>query len=319
MKYQQIILLLLAVSFVVQNGLFGQRVNSRFPMLKYYDFSFSGTPDSVDCRFNEQTNELFLSGFDTDGQGTFYFAGGCPLRVSCFKGAKLQWRKTLSDSYTARALFRLRDNDSLYLINDRACEMYIMHKNGNGEIRKVPLLVDTIYSGVMHKNYFVLSKYLPRVVQADTIFHDKQVVCYFNYVPQLAWSDTLKDESATYCELKMKVSPQYGVKKQLPHDCPYKGTYKGKNIFFSIGGESRVYFTDSFDNVLGAFSMLEKEYYDVFPLPVLCDEIDKEVHVSNQDMEILRGSCIYAVGFEGQKRRLVVSEFNLDMVLQALQ
>ena len=60
---------------------------SRYPEMTYWDFTFRDAADSVDCIYNS-VKELYLSGFDTDGKGTFYFAGGEPLRVSCFKGTK---------------------------------------------------------------------------------------------------------------------------------------------------------------------------------------------------------------------------------------
>ena len=112
--------LLLFFSFLTLAPLLGQRVNENYPFLSYWDFKIKGVPDSVDCRYYPN-NELYLSGFDTDGKGTFYFAGGNPLRVSCFKGTELQWRRKVSDVHTRRALFRLR-GDSLYLVHDQTHE-----------------------------------------------------------------------------------------------------------------------------------------------------------------------------------------------------
>lgn len=71
-------LLLLSLSFLTLAPSMAQRVNNSYPFLSYWDFKYKDTSDSVDCRFNPN-NELFLSGFDTDGKGTFYFAGGSPL------------------------------------------------------------------------------------------------------------------------------------------------------------------------------------------------------------------------------------------------
>lgn len=64
---------------------YAQRVSNRFPVISYWDFSFKNAPDTVDCIYDKKINELFLSGFEADGKGTFWFAGGNPLRVSCFK------------------------------------------------------------------------------------------------------------------------------------------------------------------------------------------------------------------------------------------
>ena len=112
--------LLLSLSFLTLAPLWGQRVNENYPFLSYRYYP---------------NNELFLSGFDTDGKGTFYFAGGNPLRVSCFKGTELQWRRKVSDVHTRRALFRLR-GDSLYLVHDQTHELIVLSKDGTGDVHR---------------------------------------------------------------------------------------------------------------------------------------------------------------------------------------
>ena len=94
---KKISFLLLSLSLLTLAPLWGQRVNENYPFLSYWDFKIRNAPDSIDCRYYPN-NELFLSGFDTDGKGTFYFAGGNPLRVSCFKGAECK----VSDVHTKR-------------------------------------------------------------------------------------------------------------------------------------------------------------------------------------------------------------------------
>lgn len=116
---KKISFLLLSLSFLTFAPLSAQRVNENYPFLSYWDFKFRNVPDSVDYRYNPKNNKLYLSGFDTDGKGTFYFAGGNPLSVFCFKGTTLQWRRKVSDTHTKCALFRLR-GDSFYLVHEDA-------------------------------------------------------------------------------------------------------------------------------------------------------------------------------------------------------
>lgn len=71
------------LSFVVTAD--AQRVRNGFPEITFWDYTFRGKADSVDCIYNKW-GELYISGFDTDCKGTFWFVGGNPLRVSCFKG-----------------------------------------------------------------------------------------------------------------------------------------------------------------------------------------------------------------------------------------
>ena len=118
------------LSFVVTAD--AQRVSKRFPEITFWDYTFRGKVDSVDCIYNKW-GELYISGFDTDCKGTFWFAGGNPLRVSCFKGTKLQWRREVSDGLTKLALFRLR-GDSLYLAHDMNREL-IVFEQGRQRLR----------------------------------------------------------------------------------------------------------------------------------------------------------------------------------------
>ena len=76
-----------------------RRVSNRFPEITFWDYTFRGKADSVDCIYNKKLG-LYFTGFDTDGKDTFFFAGGSPLRVSCFKGNRLQWRREVADERT---------------------------------------------------------------------------------------------------------------------------------------------------------------------------------------------------------------------------
>ena len=65
------------LSFVVTAD--AQRVRNGFPEITLWEFAFRGEPNSIDCIYNKNNNELFLSGFDTDGKGTFWL----PVAILC--------------------------------------------------------------------------------------------------------------------------------------------------------------------------------------------------------------------------------------------
>lgn len=93
---------------------------------KRHIFSFQNSPDSVTCVYKANTNELIVSGFDTDGKGTFYFLGGSPLTVTCYEQGKLAYRRPLGIRFSGMVSFRLI-GDSLYLIHREDHAMYRMH------------------------------------------------------------------------------------------------------------------------------------------------------------------------------------------------
>ena len=97
-------------------------------------YAYKGSGDTVSCQhiMEKPRERVVLCGYDTDDNGTFYFAGGDPVYVSCFKGEKLLYRRQLPGSAPVTAgAFRLR-GDSLYLVDQENRILVSMHKNGKG-------------------------------------------------------------------------------------------------------------------------------------------------------------------------------------------
>lgn len=105
---------------------------------KRHIFSFQNSPDSVTCVYKANTNELIVSGFDTDGKGTFYFLGGSPLTVTCYEQGKLAYRRPLGIRFSGMVSFRLI-GDSLYLIHREDHALYRMHRDNKGAVDCIPL------------------------------------------------------------------------------------------------------------------------------------------------------------------------------------
>lgn len=75
-----------------------------------------------------------IKGLDTDGEGTFYIAGGNPIRMNCYKGTELKWSRVIStDSCCTEGYLHLV-GDSLYFIEESRHQILRIHKEGTGEI-----------------------------------------------------------------------------------------------------------------------------------------------------------------------------------------
>lgn len=122
--------LLICLSLCPAN-MFGQ-------LWKKHSFSFHHAQDSVTCIYNSKTNELIVSGFETDGKGTFYFLGGDPLSVTCFQHGRLAYRRSLGCQLSGMLTFRLV-GDSLCLIHRENHKMYRVHKDNKGPVETFPL------------------------------------------------------------------------------------------------------------------------------------------------------------------------------------
>lgn len=300
--------LIISLLLFALEPLFAQRVNERYPVLSYWDFKYRGTADSVDCRYNPVNNKLFLSGFDTDGKGTFYFAGGCPLRVSCFKGTTLQWRRKVSDTYTTRGLFRLR-GDSLYLVHDRTHELIIMSKDGKGEVRHVKLATNDIYEGVMHDNYFVI-RGEKTTDSTKTYDWENYKLSFFNYQGRLAWTDVT---DLLYSDNMMRPMPKTPHIDEYSTDfIRYAGLFRDMHLFVDLAAE-RFFLFDL--NGKKIYRMIEGDLlYDVLPLSAFTDEIDKEIFFSSQESYILRGTHYYYAGYEKADNHFMVVDIDLDKI-----
>ena len=287
-----------------------QRTNDRYPALRYWDFRYSGSADSVDCLFNAKNKELFISGFDTDGKGTFYLAGGCPLRVSCFKGTELQWRREVSDAATTRGLFRLR-GDSLYLVQDVRRELIILSKDGKGDVRHVPLPVDSVSKGYMRPDCIVLWYKVPVVIDGEEHYRIRRDYNIFSYEPRLLWKETVMGEiDETYM---LPIPEIYGMDRYYVY---YKGVYGHYNVF-RIDSDDFA-FADMYGTVRKMYKMEAVTFdFDVFPLNVLTENVDVETHISSEEMGFIRGNHYYQVGYDWKNReRLIVAELDLDKAFE---
>lgn len=294
-----------------------QKPNARYDALRYWEFDFKGMEGSVPCRYITQTDELFLNGFDVEKDSVFYFAGGDPLSVSCFKGNRQLWRRQVSDTYATRGLFKLRSNDSIYLVNDRTRELIVLHKSGKGTVRHIKLPISQVYEGVMKDEDFILTKQMPMLHWGDTVYWARELY-YFNYTPKLVRTQkTGKD----YIHL-LYANPCPHLPANNAYT--YKGMYNGYQVFADPSGSSQwsMYFakpgtTDSRSDRI--YRMHEVNYWDLFPVPVLANEIDSEVHTPSADFEFIRGNHYFAIGFRWKDGKLIVSDVNLEKALKESQ
>lgn len=296
---------------------------SRYPEMTYWDFTFRDAADSVDCVYNPTNNELYLSGFDTDGKGTFYFAGGEPLRVSCFKGTKFQWRREVSKAGTTCALFRMH-GDSLYLVQNVTHELIALSKDGKGDVRRVKLPVDSIKDGVLHDKYFVLCSNM--VEHGD--WDDYYELTYFNYDGSLMVRDTV---NTSLRDKYMRPAPDFYDQHTLDaygnryarsvNPCQdYKGMFHGVPLYVSgcrftlnMDGADKKPLIRQIDVGINA-----EEYYQVIPLEVLTDITDYMCHTGLPEATILRGTHVYYAGY-WHDGRLMVADFDVDKIFPTVR
>ena len=131
MKDKIYYILFLILACVTANAETQQHV--KLAAVKLYESPLSGAADSVPSRYYSN-GLMILSGFDTDGHGTFWFVGGNPMYVTCYKGNKMLFRRQLSDTFSNFSATRLR-GDSLYTVHTNMHSLLSIPKIGKGPIR----------------------------------------------------------------------------------------------------------------------------------------------------------------------------------------
>lgn len=280
-----------------------QRVSNRFPEITYWDFALRDKADSVDCIYNKKLG-LYFTGFDTDCKGTFCFAGGSPLRVSCFKGNRLLWRREVADERTRCSLFRMR-GDKVYLVHDMKRELIVVSKK-DGAVRHIKLPVDSIVGGFMHNNYIVLRS--DEVKNKDMRFNYE--LSFFNYEGRLLWKDTVDICMIEQC---MKPVPECCCNPNVASSYDYKGMFHGTALF-----ESLWEFTL---NLRGPDDMptikeynLSDDVYDgkLFNTINFTDLEDADCHFGYWDGNIYRGTHLYELTGQWDSGILTVIDFDIE-------
>lgn len=109
--------------------------------VRIWHFPYTGKK-AIPCFADIPSHSLTISGFDTDGQGRFYIAGGDPLVVAAYEGCREIYRRVLDIPRIQYGMIHLY-GDSLYIFNDRGMEVISMHSDGEGDIKSYSLPIDT--------------------------------------------------------------------------------------------------------------------------------------------------------------------------------
>ena len=255
-------------TLLFSNILYGQTVP-----VNYRIYRFSGR-DSVPSRYFPQSNELYLSGFDTDGKGTFYFAGGNPLQIACFRDTAIVYRRVFDGKLSLKGIFGLR-KDSIYVIADQQKELIRLHKSGQGEAVELELPVREICGGRMAKNSFMLYCPVASLVNGDTVYYKEKCVYEFDYsFKMLSCKKVSKEEQEELL-----------YPRPYSHNVPslfyYKGDYKGYGLYWGTDcGKWQLLLTDKEGQVKYNYDipMPADDPFSIIPLQVLGIYEDAEVN-----------------------------------------
>ena len=314
MKDKIYYILFLILACVSANAETQQHV--KLAAVKLYEFPLCGVADSVTSRYDAKHHLMFLSGFDTDGHGTFWFVGGNPMYVTCYKGSKMLFRRQLSDTFSNFSATRLR-GDSLYTVHTNRHSLLAVHKSGKGPIREIFLPYDFADGGTAHEDEILLARGVagrsPWANSDDEVGPNcNTLVKVFDY------SGKLKREYVTKKDKLDALYPVPQIKGEELSFFEYVGKWRGLYVIheeFAYNHRLRLFDTDS--RMRGRYIMpkdstflmenVKKNQYP--PNPVFTCEEDCNSFYHTPDFDIIRNGHFFRVWYYcGEGRNCIVVE-----------
>lgn len=299
------------------------------------EWSFGiNTEDGAPCSYDPDSNRLLLSGFDVSDDGLIYLAGGTPLRLACFDGAKVVFNKNINEINSSSVFLKVR-GDSVYLWNNELASLVRVHKSGAGPVDRVPLLMRenqsttrTLFAPTdcyLGDSAIVLLKKRNTIIVNDSYIFPGSDIIHIGYDGRfIKWKWFGDNESIVGNSIfnnDILYQYLYPTKNYDKNDFSghYKGEWNGYSIYWgSTYSLNKAAWTIVFAGRDGVksydFPYQVTDIYDVIPMPVLTHQIDEEMIYTAPSYCILRGNYLYILGYRGEKRQVVVCRIDLQKI-----
>ena len=280
--------------------------------VKLYEFPICGVADSVTSRYFPKTGLLFLSGFDTDGHGTFWFVGGNPMYVTCYKGSKMLFRRQLSDTFSNFSATRLR-GDSLYTVHTNRHSLLAIHKSGKGPIREIFLPYDFADDGTAHEDEILLARGVVGRYPDDNSDDEAEPNCN-TLIKVFDYGGKLKREYVTNNSYDKELYPMLQIKDERLSSFNYAGKWHGLYVIYN-NTELRLFDTNS--KMRGCYTMpLDSTYWmenagkGLYPPdPIFTCEEEWDLFYHTPDLDIIRNGHFFRMWYySGGVRNCIVVE-----------
>ncbi len=202
----------------------GEASDSLFP-LHIYTFDYSDP--SFPC---EPEGGAMIKGFDTDGNGRLYIAGGKPIRLACYKEQDKEYDIVISNATCNHAIMSLY-GDSILFVEEDSRSLAILPKDGKGEVLHFDLPLketDSIMDGVFRGNELELEVH-DNSSQAHS--HDEFVrnTHVYTFSSQSSWKRKTGVDTASLPNPQEFLSAD--AKESLEY-YSYKGEHHGMHLFY---------------------------------------------------------------------------------------
>lgn len=289
------------------------------PLTHKWIFPYIGEK-SIPCFADTACHTLTLSGFDTDGDGTFFFVGGDSLNVACFKGTKEIYRKKLFLPRTGHGIIKLV-GDSLHILHDQLSSVVSMCQDGKGNLSYQPLSLHNISGVRIYDGTLFNLIAVPASIKELKSFNDHRIFQY-------QWPNTLItdvgvhldfDENEDIMDSLVMGNQVYTTHSKISRYTGYYSIYLGQMQSYAV-------YAWHTNNASAGILLIDKSgrpalkysIPDVPPLIPLCDDGTVNGHAAFElrNSVILRNKKVFILGYDPTRFEFQVIEINLNKLLK---
>ena len=287
---------------------------------KMYEFNYADSifPCQPPC---------IIKGLDTDGEGSFYIAGGSPIRLNCYKETELKWSRVIStDSCCTEGYLHLV-GDSIYFIEESKHQILRIHKDGIGEIDRFSLhgfpldrkILCGIY-GIMTDDFYVVqTSDFP--VRAYTFRYPAICVDSTIFKNQI----TLGISADSLEALSQNFETHIRIEDRTVHVYRKKGKYGGWIVYTSAREDADAFIDQECGEEPGTVITLSADTKDIWcfiQLPIgglpPCNSKTGADSAGNTTglVDAFRNGKLLFSGYDPHSQKFQIHEFFLDSVLE---
>ena len=268
-----------------------------------------------------------IKGLDTDGEGSFYIAGGNPIRLNCYKETELKWSRVIStDSCCTEGYLHLV-GDSLYFIEESKHQILRIHKDGIGEIDRFNLHGFPADHKIICGNYGIMTDDF-YIVQTS----DFPVRAYTFRYPAICVDSTIfKNQitlgiSADSLEaLRQNFETHIRIEDRTVHVYRKKGKYGGWIVYTSAREDADAFIDPECGEEPGTVITLSADTKDIWcfiQLPIgglpPCNSktgADSAGNTTGLVDAFRKGKLLFS-GYDPHSQKFQIHEFFVDSVLE---
>lgn len=268
-----------------------------------------------------------IKGLDTDGEGSFYIAGGSPIHLNCYKETELKWSRVIStDSCCTEGYLHLV-GDSIYFIEESIHQILRIHKDGTGEIDRFNLHGFPTDRKIICGNYGIMTDDF-YIVQTS----DFPVRAYTFRYPAICVDSTIfKNQitlgiSADSLEaLRQNFETHIRIEDRTVHVYRKKCKYGGWIVYTSAREDADAFIDQECGEEPGTVITLSADTKDIWcfiQLPIAglppCNSKTGADSAGNTTglVDAFRNGKLLFSGYDPHSQKFQIHEFFLDSVLE---